>query len=532
MHVFPARTRHGAGQPATHGVGRFADDAETPTGKTGDFLRQQFNFGAANILHRQIADPHRHVAPFGKLAGDVGRGGILRGGTQRLQHRLRRRLFDVRQRKEDVQQGVDHRAGRDQRALMHGHTPIIRSRMHHAQARAFFHRLTQALRQQRRIFAQETADDQQAVKMAHLRQRHSQTGRAVALAVGTEIAVPQAKINVFRTQRAHQFLQQVQLFERGMRRSKRANGRRTLLVERGLAAVGDKFQRFLPTDFAPLRATANHRRTQALIAIEGFVGKAVFIRQPAFVDGFIFQRQHALDAVKAGLHDEVRAHAIVRADRTAARQFPGARRKTERARSQRAHRAQVNDVAGQFGIERAPEERHDFGVLAAIRLPQFHVAGDFLHEAHAAGAVDAAGHVGGDQRAEVFVEHDALFFTIARLVAAVADRQILQLAFAALVANRAIQRVIDEQKLHHGLLRPHGVFRMRPHFHAVGHGRGTGGQRLGRLFYLHQTHAAVGGNRQLAVIAKVRNVDASEVGCFHHGATFVYLERFSVDFNL
>ena len=36
---------------------------------------------------------------------------------------------------------------------------------------------------------------------------------------------------------------------------------------------------------------------------------------------------------------------------------------------------------------------------------------------------------------------------------AVADREVLQLALAALVADRTVERVVDEQELHHAVLR-------------------------------------------------------------------------------
>ena len=75
------------------------------------------------------------------------------------------------------------------------------------------------------------------------------------------------------------------------------------------------------------------------------------------------------------------------------------------------------------------------------------------HEAHAARALDAARHLGGDQRAEVLVGNDALALGEARHRAAVAERQILQLAFAALVADRAVERMVDQQEFHHVALR-------------------------------------------------------------------------------
>ena len=215
----------------------------------------------------------------------------------------------------------------------------------------------------------------------------------------------------------------------------------------------------------------------------------------------------------------------------AARQLPGTRGEAERLGRERAHRAQVDDIARQLRIHRLLDEGHDLRMLAAERLADFHVAGDFLGEAHAARAVDAARHVGGDERPHVLVGHHALLFLVARGRRTVAHRQVLQLAFAALVANGAVQGMVDQQELHHPLLGLHRGFRMGPHLHAVGHRRGTGGQRLGRLLHLHQAHAAVGGDGQLLVIAEMGNEGADLVGGIHDGATVGHLDLLAVDFD-
>src|SRR5690606_29714692 len=112
-----------------------------------------------------------------------------------------------------------------------------------------------------------------------------------------------------------------------------------------------------------------------------------------------------------------------------------------------------------------------------------------LAKTHATGAVNAALHaVGGDEQAHALGHHHTLFFLIARSGLAVAHGQILQLALAALVTDRAVQRVIDQQKFHHRVLRGNRLFRARVNDHAVGNGRGTGGQGLGRLLDVDQAH--------------------------------------------
>ena len=171
----------------------------------------------------------------------------------------------------------------------------------------------------------------------------------------------------------------------------------------------------------------------------------------------------------------------------------------------------------------------DFGVLTPIDHAQLHHPGDFFTKAHAAGAVNAAGHfLGGHQGADILGRNHALFLAKAGAASTVPDRQVLQLALATLVANGAVQRVVDEQKFHDRLLRFQGFFALGAHNHALGHRRSTGGQGFGRFFHLDQAHAAVGRNRQLFVITKVRNVNPGFFSRMHHHAARGDFDFFTV----
>src|SRR5690606_13093264 len=126
------------------------------------------------------------------------------------------------------------------------------------------------------------------------------------------------------------------------------------------------------------------------------------------------------------------------------------------------HRTDVDHIARQFRLDGLADKRLNFRVLTTIEHAQFHDAGHFLTKTHATGTVNATAHfLGRYQRADILVEHHALFFAIAGFVAAVTHGQVLQLAFTALVADRAIERVIDQQKLHHAFLRSNRLGRAR-----------------------------------------------------------------------
>jgi hypothetical protein len=180
-------------------------------------------------------------------------------------------------------------------------------------------------------------------------------------------------------------------------------------------------------------------------------------------------------------------------------------------------------------VDAALDEGADLGVLATPRGAQFLDAGDVLAEAHAARAMDAARHVGGDQRPDVLVLDDPLALGIARDVPAEAHREVLQFALATLVADRAIERVVDQQELHRRLLRGERVGRAREDLHALGDRGRTGRQRLRRLLDLDEAHATVGCHGQLVVVAEARHVATVLVGRMDDHRALLRLDRDAVD---
>ena len=222
----------------------------------------------------------------------------------------------------------------------------------------------------------------------------------------------------------------------------------------------------------------------------------------------------------------------MRSNRLATTQFPGTGAVAERFAGECTDRADVDHVAGQLGIHRGADEGLDLGVLATVGHAEFHLAGDFLAETDAARALDAARHLfHGDQRADVLGHDHALLFFVAGAAGAIAHSQILQLALTALVADGAIQRVVDQQEFHHGLLRLDGLVALGVHHHALGHRRCASRNRLGHLLDIHQTHAAVGRNAQLLVVAKMRNIGTGLLSRMHQHAAFSNLDLLTVQFD-
>src|SRR5262249_21617910 len=91
-------------------------------------------------------------------------------------------------------------------------------------------------------------------------------------------------------------------------------------------------------------------------------------------------------------------------------------------------------------------------MTAAINEPEHIVVRNFLAETDAARAENAPLVVKRPPRAEL---HCFRLFDLVlqetRLRVAVIDTELLQLAFASLITDRAIKRVIDQEKFHHAM---------------------------------------------------------------------------------
>src|SRR5690606_3559291 len=125
----------------------------------------------------------------------------------------------------------------------------------------------------------------------------------------------------------------------------------------------------------------DHGLCQAVWRVQAGVRETITVRDPALVDLFVFERHNAHDLIAFCLYYQVGAYAIVWADCTAACQFPGTCGEAERLGGKRAHRTDVDHVAGKLGLNSTTDKSRDFGVLATAQHAHFHHASDFLAEA-------------------------------------------------------------------------------------------------------------------------------------------------------
>ena len=146
--------------------------------------------------------------------------------------------------------------------------------------------------------------------------------------------------------------------------------------------------------------------------------------------------------------------------------------------------------------------------------------------------MNTAGHICSDQRANILVLDYPLALGKARHIATITESHILQLTFAALITNRAVQRMINEQELHRSLLRSQSLRRLGIHLHPFHHRRRASRQGLGRSLNLDQTHSAVGGDGKLLVVTEAGDCNTRGVSDFNEHRALTRLQRDAIHFNI
>ncbi|CAM3971119.1 hypothetical protein NORO109296_15625 [Nocardiopsis rhodophaea] len=188
---------------------------------------------------------------------------------------------------------------------------------------------------------------------------------------------------------------------------------------------------------------------------------------------------------------------------------------------ERAHRTDLHGVAGEVGLEGLTLGDTDLFLGAALQQLDEGVSGDFGREAGAPGALDAALAVKQDLAGQRDgLGEGPLGVEEPRLSLPGAHRLVLQRALAALVADGAVQRVVDQEELHDpalGLLRHRGG-EVGLDDHPVHDGDGAGGLRFGhaapvaRVGDLDEALAAGPGGFEQRVVAEAGDLDSQQFG--------------------
>ena len=355
---------------------------------------------------------------------------------------------------------------------------------------------------------------------------------------------------------------------------------RTRLLE----ALADAVKRVGPGGRNQLAVLANERGGQAINLVP-FEGEAVLVGDPLFVDLGVVAAHATHDLAAAHVLTDRGARRVVLGHGRRRHEVEGTRAEAVGRGGQGTDRADLDDVAREVGregaarhvalgdgkltlvdraddrvgaergrqgrgrgilglrveeVERGRVEAADLlahevvvlrggGAAATTLQVHEHVARDLLAEAHAALAQDAALAIQQDLRgqAQRLLER-ALGVREAGLAAPLRQRLVLQGALAALVADRAIQRVVDEQELHDAALGAvhdlGSVLSLDDHTRGDGlrtRGLGLGHEaQLARVAVghadLHEALAACGHRGQQRVVTETRDPDAGLLGRADH----------------
>ena len=219
--------------------------------------------------------------------------------------------------------------------------------------------------------------------------------------------------------------------------------------------------------------------------------------------------------VAARLHRHPAPDRARRARRLRLGEIPRPRLEPVRRRRQRADGADLHRVAREVGAERQVGERHHLRLVAALGEVDEGVAGDFVGEARAPVAQDAALPVEQDEVADRDrLLEVALLLDVAALPRAVAVRLVLQRALSTLVADRAVERMVGEEQLDHRLLGRLGRRRIGLHLHVR-----SDGDHARRLQHrpapgvdVDEAHPAHAHRVHPLVVAEPRDVDVVALG--------------------
>jgi hypothetical protein len=185
------------------------------------------------------------------------------------------------------------------------------------------------------------------------------------------------------------------------------------------------------------------------------VGEAVAatVAVPGLVDLVVVEGELPRDQAAAGVDAEVAAGGAVVADPLRGAEVEGAGLEAVGGRGERAHRADLDHVAGVVAAIRLVAVDADLLQRAALEQLDERVTGDLRREAGAAGAEHAALPVEQHRLRDLDRLGEApLGLDEAGLARPVEERLVLQRALPALVAHGTVERVVDQQELQRGFL--------------------------------------------------------------------------------
>jgi hypothetical protein len=254
------------------------------------------------------------------------------------------------------------------------------------------------------------------------------------------------------------------------------------------------------------------------------------VNRPSSHIQWVDARHEPVNLAARVLDLDVAAGRTARADGRHRVQLPGPHLEAEVLGGQRADRADVDGVQRVGIVQLVARRRRQHLAVAPVRHLQLVGLRDLVAHADAARAEDAALLIQHDVRADVddlvLPDLDAV---VARELPVPVEVVLLQQAFAGLVADRAVDRVVHQRELQHLTAHVQRPRRSGLDLHLVGDRRVAGRHRLRLSLHVDQALPADGGRRQPRVVAEERNVRTDGVARLEQHRPLGELVRFAVD---
>ena len=191
-------------------------------------------------------------------------------------------------------------------------------------------------------------------------------------------------------------------------------------------------------------------RAHPLRRVHELEPEAAAVAEEHLVDVAVEAPLHAAQLAVARRERRRAAEAAVRAHRRRRLQVPLARvAARERLVVEHAGGADLDEVAAELALQGAALGAPEVDLVAQAEHAEVAAAGVVVVETRAAVAGDAAVELVGDERAEVLVLEGPLAAAVAAVAVPRHHRHVLEVALAALVADRAVVRVAEHHELDH-----------------------------------------------------------------------------------
>mmetsp|Transcript_12376 Transcript_12376/g.24882 ORF Transcript_12376/g.24882 Transcript_12376/m.24882 type:complete len:299 (-) Transcript_12376:312-1208(-) len=218
------------------------------------------------------------------------------------------------------------------------------------------------------------------------------------------------------------------------------------------------------------------------------------IRYPLLINALIQTRQDSHHFISTSIHTDIRPQPITRINTIRAPQLPASIRKRSRFGRQCTHRAQIHHIPRQLRLHCLLHIRPNLCISPSPSNSQILNPSNLLCKTNTTSTMNTSGHHRLHQRPEILILNRPLHLCKPAPIRPKHHGLILQITLPTLIANRTIERMIRQQKLHHTLPSLLHERRIRLDVHPRVGRHGTRRHGFWRFLHLDQTHTTISSN--------------------------------------